>query len=328
MERREFCLGVLCFLLFAQFVSWLYAGPDSPLCLIEPENYEQSADDNYQNYCPTFVAGSLLLSERGFQWIKREDNDKAVVAAFTIVLGISTIGLWLATIGLYQAGERQLAHFKAESDAADFHRTAQFEQIAEQITALRQSAEYAEATAHETQRLVWTAEDTAMRQLRAYVVAGAKSVDIRGTENEVWVSVQITIKNTGQTPAHDLSIVSKTELIEHPIKMPFDFTLISGPDPSVAVLGAGELTETESRPEKPFDGNEMMVAQESESGARIYTRGRSHIVMFSEGPATPTFAIALFSPMAKSSPTPASTIMMPANAAQAARAHMARSISA
>jgi hypothetical protein len=105
MERREFWFGILCFLLFAQFISWLYAGPDSPLCLIEPEHYEQISDDNDQNYCPTFFAGSLLLVERGFEWIKRDDNDKAVVGAFTVVLAISTIGLWLATIGLYQAGE-------------------------------------------------------------------------------------------------------------------------------------------------------------------------------------------------------------------------------
>jgi hypothetical protein len=52
---------------------------------------------------------SLLLYQRGFEWIKHDDNDKAVVAAFTIVLALSTIGLWLATNKLWEAGERQLA---------------------------------------------------------------------------------------------------------------------------------------------------------------------------------------------------------------------------
>ena len=154
-----------------------------------------------------------------------------------------------------------------------FHRRSQYEQIAEQIEALQQSAAAAEDSVRETRRLVWTSKANAQLQLRAYIVADAKGVSIHGPENEVWVSVQIIIKNTGQTPAHDLRIVSKTELLRHPIEMPFDFTLISGPDPSAAVLGADEPTESESRPEKPFDGNEMMVAMEPESGARIYTWG-------------------------------------------------------
>jgi hypothetical protein len=80
-------------------------------------------------------------------------------------------------------------------------------------------------------------------------------------------------KNTGQTPAHDLSIVSKTDLIEHPIKMPFDFTLRSGPDPSRAVLGAGLDTESSSPSERPFNGDEMMRAQYREGGFRIYAWG-------------------------------------------------------
>jgi hypothetical protein len=83
------------------------------------------------------------------------------------------------------------------------------------------------------------------------------------------VTVKIAIKNT----AHDLRVVSRTELERHPIEMPFNFTLISGPDPSVSVLGPGEHIESESSPADPFDRNAMMVAREPESGGRIYTWG-------------------------------------------------------
>ena len=124
-----------------------------------------------------------------------------------------------------------------------------------------------------TWRLVRSSEKTAERQLRAYIVVSAKGIDIRGPENEVSVSVQIGVKNTGQTPAHALAIVSKTELLAHPIKMPFDFSLELGPDASRSILGAGEYIESDSKPAKPFDGNEMMVAKEPEAGARIYTWG-------------------------------------------------------
>jgi hypothetical protein len=114
---------------------------------------------------------------------------------------------------------------------------------------------------------------TAHRQLRAYIVASATDVDIRGPENEVSVSFVISIKNTGQTPAHELSVVSRTRLLEYPIKMPFDFTLRAAEDPSRTVLGAGEKIESESPAEKPFTGDEMMRAKNRDGGYRIYTWG-------------------------------------------------------
>ena len=40
-------------------------------------------------------------------WLER--HGEAVIAAFTIVLALSTIGLWRATRKLYEAGEQQIA---------------------------------------------------------------------------------------------------------------------------------------------------------------------------------------------------------------------------
>ena len=127
-----------------------------------------------------------------------------------------------------------------------------------------------------TWRLVTGSEKTAERQLRAYIVVKVDDVDVEkivsNVVGETKVSMKIAIKNTGQTPAHDLRIVSKTELLRHPIEMPFNFTLISGPDPSVSILGAGEPIESES--DTVFDGNAMMCAEASElSKARIYIWG-------------------------------------------------------
>lgn len=114
---------------------------------------------------------------------------------------------------------------------------------------------------------------TAQRQLRAYIVATAADVDIRGPENEVSVSFGISIKNTGQTPAHELSVVSRTRLLAYPIKMPFVFTLRTGNDPSRTVLGAGQDITSESPAEKPFTGDEMMRAKSPDGGYRIYCWG-------------------------------------------------------
>ena len=117
-------------------------------------------------------------------------------------------------------------------------------------------------------------ESTAQRQLRAYITADISDIDLRGPEGALLVKLGINIKNTGQTPAHKVAVVSRTHIVEHPIQMPFDFTLISGPDPGSSVLGAGQSIESESIAERPFGGDETMRARSSEGGFRIYTWGR------------------------------------------------------
>lgn len=125
--------------MFAEGLSWFTAGGLGP-CLIEPEHSQQAADDNGHKDCPTFFAGMLLSFERGFEWIKRDDNDKAVVAGFTIVLAISTIGLWFATNRLWAAGERQLT-LLGETSAA------QSRDMQASIAAAQQSANAAQMQA-------------------------------------------------------------------------------------------------------------------------------------------------------------------------------------
>src|SRR5579872_5099064 len=124
-----------------------------------------------------------------------------------------------------------------------------------------------------TRALVKESKDSSKKSLRAYVVAKVRDIELEGPENAIYVALSIEIKNTGQTPAHDLTIVSRTRVLPHPIRMPFDFTLVSGPDPSVSVLGANEPWESISVPDDPLSGDEWMVAQDPESGFRIYTWG-------------------------------------------------------
>jgi hypothetical protein len=188
MERRVFFLFLLSFLLFAEGSSWMMAGGLGP-CLIEPEHRQQAANDNEHEDCPTFFAGTLLGFERGFEWVKSDDNDKAVVAGFTIVLAVSTIGLWLATNKLWRAGE--------------------------------------------TQRNL--AEDTAERQLRAYVSieSGGNGRQRRGGRFEF----KPVITNNGLTPAEDVQILSRVGLVAPIIPSTFDYALLPAPNPSVSTIG-------------------------------------------------------------------------------------------
>jgi hypothetical protein len=121
--------------------------------------------------------------------------------------------------------------------------------------------------------IVHVVRRTGQRQVRAYIIAGATDIIMQGPEDAVSISVRITIRNTGQTPAHDVSIVAKTDLLEHPIKLPFDFALERGADSSRSVLGAGRDAESTSPAERPFNADEMTRARNREGSSRIYTWG-------------------------------------------------------
>jgi len=114
-------------------------------------------------------------------------------------------------------------------------------------------------------------ERTAKRELRAYIVT--EVTDLIWPNNWQGIaSVRIAIKNTGQTPAHDLRTVSRTALYDYPFPPDFDFTLISGEDPSVGLLGPGQPTETEGNSD-PLSGDDWIVIRHGDGKQRLCTYG-------------------------------------------------------
>jgi hypothetical protein len=107
MLKRNWTLIAFIYLAFAEALS-LFPVPDLSLCLIQPEHSEQTTNHDDKKYCPAFHTGAALVFESVDSFLER--HDKSVLGGFTIVLAISTIGLWLATNKLWEAGERQLRH--------------------------------------------------------------------------------------------------------------------------------------------------------------------------------------------------------------------------
>jgi hypothetical protein len=182
--KQVWFLWLLSFLLFAEALSWWTAGGLGP-CLIQPEHNQQTANDDKEQDCPTFFAGSLLLSQRGVEWIKSNDNDKAVVAGFTIVLAISTIGLWFATIDLYKAGERQIEFLRESSEA-------QGRDMQASVSAAQRSADAA---------MLSIGADRAWITFDEIFIDEATNGQIDGVPFERAIMVQVRWKNTGRTPA-------------------------------------------------------------------------------------------------------------------------------
>lgn len=159
--------------------------------LYAPVKYETAAHKKYRAYKqPIEKTESVEAATARYTWW---------LTAFTGILAIATIGLGIATLGLYFAGERQLEHARQEAISTGFNRTVQFEQISEQISTLRQSAEAAQQSADSTRDLVRTADNTARRELRAYIGIEWARISSPNWGNSFVGEVQI--KNTGQTPA-------------------------------------------------------------------------------------------------------------------------------
>lgn len=104
MIKREWFIVIFAYLAFAEVLSWAPVN-DLSFCLIQPEHGGQTSNHDHQKYCPAFHTGVVAALDALDGFFER--HDKAVVAGFTVVLAISTIGLWLATNRLWEAGENQ-----------------------------------------------------------------------------------------------------------------------------------------------------------------------------------------------------------------------------
>jgi hypothetical protein len=94
-------------------ISWITAY--SPPCIVEVKDYEQTTGYDHKKYCPTLYMGAELLFGRVEAWI--EDHDKSIVAAFTIVIGVSTCLLWFATYKLWGATSAAAQHIQTVEGA-------------------------------------------------------------------------------------------------------------------------------------------------------------------------------------------------------------------
>jgi hypothetical protein len=107
-----------------------------------------------------------------------ERHDKSIVALFTVILAVSTIGLWFAVVRLWDAGQRQLKLIRHIAD--------------EQSTNMKASISVAERSAIAAQQ----SADAVVSQLRASVhVVEARINEIT---NEGSVKATAITENTGR----------------------------------------------------------------------------------------------------------------------------------
>jgi hypothetical protein len=145
-----------------------------------------------------FVCGVAGIPTAARQFMNR--NEGFFVASFTLALVLVTAWLVWATLKLWDAGENQL-RFLRQSAAV-------------QARDMQASISAAEAG-------VSVAQDTAQRQLRAYVtVSGVARTKDPGKLEGPGFAVLVDVQNDGQTPAYDLFQWADIEIREFPLKGP------------------------------------------------------------------------------------------------------------
>jgi hypothetical protein len=208
MHRRSWALISLVYLAFAEVLSWAPVS-DLSLCLIQPEHNEQASDHDSKKYCPAFHVGAALAFEKADSWLER--HDKSVIGAFTIVLAISTIGLWLATNKLWAAGERQI-------------------RLSQYATGISASA-------------IGVTREIGEAQVRAYV--RIKQAEIYFLGDDGLPMIEITAVNSGQSPALDFTwapqIFYLSDEREEKVKEPHEEW---AEQPGIDIHSASETTAT------------------------------------------------------------------------------------
>ena len=86
-----------------------------------------------------------------------------------------------------------------------------------------------------TRDLVKSAERTSRQQLRAYVTANSGDF----TTKSGFVA-SVIVKNVGQTPAYNLTVISTTRVLAHPLPKRFNFKIRDEENPSSMTLGRDE----------------------------------------------------------------------------------------
>jgi hypothetical protein len=141
-----------------------------------------SAGQNSQKHCNIY-SGLLIPSLAYIRFV----DPNWIIAAFTVVLALSTIGLWWATYELRSAGQEQVDIARIAADAAV------------------KSADIARDTLHITQR--------------AYIIALPEGVIDFAVGKRP--KGGISLRNTGNTPAYD--VLGRTGICLGSMPLPADF---------------------------------------------------------------------------------------------------------
>ena len=117
-----------------------------------------------------------------------------------------------------------------------------------------------------------TSANAVVSQLRAYAIVFSRDI-IEPTADSPNFIHRLEIRNTGQTPAFNLCVVSRTCVLDYPLPPNFDFSIEIGENQSSMMLGPNEKTLHDSIADVALSANELMRIKSPASGKRLFTYG-------------------------------------------------------
>jgi hypothetical protein len=114
--------------------------------------------------------------------------------------------------------------------------------------------------------------NTARRQLRAYISIYPGLLIEQDERSPAIFEARPTIKNTGQTPAYNVSFAAITKVLPYPLPNGFDLSLPPHPSPSVSTLGPQQDSSMFTYTEKIYPIDEL-IAILTMKGVALYPYG-------------------------------------------------------
>lgn len=176
MVWKRLGAAAIAFFLIIFVVSW-ESDTTAEVCSVDKHTQHKECSAHNVAMVPLFYSGAVL-AERG----------EAVIALFTVILAISTIGLWKATNRLWLAGEKQMELIAANS-------SKQSRDMQASIAAQRKAADAAMLSA----RAYIGIQLPILRVEPGHNGTGAAIVD--GVQHEYLYVYTLNVRNLGRTEA-------------------------------------------------------------------------------------------------------------------------------
>lgn len=185
------------------------------------------------------------------------------VAFFTFWLVISTIGLGISTGMLWRAGEKQFRLARRTS-------AIQSRDMRASIAAAETSAIVAGQAADAARKSNEIAQETAERQLRAYL--SIEAGHIRDWNSSDPTIVQVHAKNNGQTPAYEVQITAGVMVLPRILPAGIQFEYGFNDSISKTIIHPDGVVVSDARSTAPLSEAEITNGREG-SNVRLYVGG-------------------------------------------------------
>ncbi len=220
-------LSIALLLVLDGTISWLWS--------CHPLSHHNGGNQNRDEECTVF-GGPLISLIFGFGNFF-ETHDKGIVAAFTVILALSTIGLWISTRNLYKGSEIQIRTSRKIAAIQARQTRASIREAVKAANAAEKSADAAVAT--ERARFYAVIEDNFVNCINAAASwGGPREHEERPLPSDSQPLARIRFKNYGKTPGIVTEVGTQILYGEQPPDPVWDVKLVNA-----NIIAAGEFTE-------------------------------------------------------------------------------------